>query len=99
MPKKRLPDFKTETEEADWLAKHQDDLDAYFDVLPANPVPLAERLNLPPRPRSVTKLISLRLSEEDLARAAALASKKGIGYQTLLKMLIHEALEREETSA
>lgn len=99
MPKKRLPDFKTETEEADWLAEHRDELDDYFEALPPNPLPLAERLNLPPRQRPATRLISLRLSEDDLSRATVLAGKKGIGYQTLLKMLIHEALEREETSA
>ena len=36
--------------------------------------------------------ISLRLAPDDVARAKALAEKKGIGYQTLLTMVIHEGL-------
>ena len=31
----------------------------------------------------------------DLARAREIADRKGIGYQTLLKMLVHEGLQRE----
>jgi predicted DNA binding CopG/RHH family protein len=33
---------------------------------------------------------------DDIDRARVLAEKKGIGYQTYMKMLLHEALEREE---
>lgn len=40
--------------------------------------------------------ISLRLPSLDLVRARETAEKKGIGYQTLLKMLVHEGLERVE---
>jgi predicted DNA binding CopG/RHH family protein len=39
--------------------------------------------------------IALRLPEPDLARAREIAGRKGIGYQTLLKMLVHEGLRRE----
>jgi predicted DNA binding CopG/RHH family protein len=39
--------------------------------------------------------IALRLPGPDLARAREIASRKGIGYQTLLKMLVHEGLRRE----
>lgn len=41
--------------------------------------------------------IALRLPSPDLARARMIAERKGIGYQTLLKMLVHEGLERAET--
>jgi len=34
--------------------------------------------------------IALRLPEPDVAKARELATRKGIGYQTLLKMLVHE---------
>jgi hypothetical protein len=34
--------------------------------------------------------IALRLAEPDVAKARELAMRKGIGYQTLLKMLVHE---------
>jgi len=39
--------------------------------------------------------IALRLSEADLAEARRIATARGIGYQTLLKMLVHEGLRRE----
>ena len=33
---------------------------------------------------------------EDIKRARSLAAKKGLRYQTYLKMLLHEALKHEE---
>ena len=38
--------------------------------------------------------IALRLPEADLAQARKLADRKGLGYQTLLKMMVHEGLRR-----
>ncbi|HBY58352.1 MAG TPA: hypothetical protein DEH78_00925, partial [Solibacterales bacterium] len=43
--------------------------------------------------------IALRLPEPDVAKARELAARKGIGYQTLLKMLVHEGLRRESRRA
>ena len=40
--------------------------------------------------------IALRLPSPDLAKAREIAGRKGIGYQTLLKMLVHEGLQRVE---
>jgi predicted DNA binding CopG/RHH family protein len=39
--------------------------------------------------------IALRLPALDLEQAREIAARKGIGYQTLLKMLVHEGLQRE----
>jgi predicted DNA binding CopG/RHH family protein len=39
--------------------------------------------------------IAIRLPEADIAQARKLAERKGLGYQTLLKMLVHEGLARE----
>ena len=39
--------------------------------------------------------IALRLPEPDISKAREIAERKGIGYQTLLKMLVHEGLQRE----
>ena len=39
--------------------------------------------------------IAIRLPEADLAQARKIAERKGIGYQTLLKMLVREGLLRE----
>lgn len=39
--------------------------------------------------------IAIRLPQADLAQARKLAERKGLGYQTLLKMILHEGLARE----
>lgn len=41
-----------------------------------------------------TRSISIRLSVEDLEAAKRLGEKTGLGYQTVLKDLIHEGLRR-----
>ena len=41
------------------------------------------------------RLISLRISSRELERLKKLAAKKGMRYQTLVKTLIHQALEEE----
>jgi predicted DNA binding CopG/RHH family protein len=45
------------------------------------------------------RAMALRLPEPDVARAREIAARKGIGYQTLLKMLVHEGLRREARRA
>lgn len=45
--------------------------------------------------RPATRHISIRLSAVDLSKAEELAAAKGLPYQTYLKSLLHEALERE----
>jgi len=45
-----------------------------------------------------TQKVMLRIPTGDLERARRQAADKGIGYQTLMKMLLHEALAREEAS-
>ena len=42
-------------------------------------------------------ILSWSQNSPDLAKAREIAARKGIGYQTLLKMLIHEGLQRDET--
>jgi predicted DNA binding CopG/RHH family protein len=49
--------------------------------------------------RGVTPATTIRLAPEDISRARALAERRGLRYQTYLKMLIHEALEREEKAS
>jgi predicted DNA binding CopG/RHH family protein len=45
--------------------------------------------------RPVMRPISISLPEPDIAMAQELARKKGVPYQTYIKTLLHEALERE----
>jgi len=45
--------------------------------------------------RPETRQISIRLAAADLVTANRLAAAKGLPYQTLIKSLLHEALENE----
>ena len=48
-----------------------------------------------PLHRVLSRLLSIRLPEPDIALAQRLAQSKGLPYQTYIKSLLHEALERE----
>jgi predicted DNA binding CopG/RHH family protein len=48
--------------------------------------------------RQAAKSTTIRLDPSDLSLAKSQAERKGLRYQTYLKMLIHEALGREENS-
>ncbi|MGH9625160.1 MAG: hypothetical protein ACRD4G_12580 [Bryobacteraceae bacterium] len=49
--------------------------------------------------RVLSRLLSIRLPEPDIALAQQLAESKGLPYQTYIKSLLHEALERERVAA
>lgn len=92
-----MPTFASEEAEANWWASRegrefvrQKSADALKQGSVAKGSRLVRRLN---RPASVQ--IALRLPEPDVSKARELAIRKGIGYQTLLKMLVHEGLRRE----
>jgi predicted DNA binding CopG/RHH family protein len=38
--------------------------------------------------------VTIRLANEDIAMARQLADGKGVGYQTYIKLLLHEALQK-----
>ncbi len=48
------------------------------------------------RPRPRTKAINVRFDDFTLARLKMLADRRNVGYQTLLKMFVHERLYEEE---
>jgi predicted DNA binding CopG/RHH family protein len=92
-----MPAFKSESDEADWWASREGrsfvkrkSAESRSKGESAKGSPLVARLN---KTRSVQ--IALRLPETDLVDARRIATRKGIGYQTLLKMLLHEGLQRE----
>lgn len=94
-----LPAFANEAEEADWWASRQGrqflkQQTADPRRKPAKGSRLAAQLN-----RTASVQIALRLPGTDLEKARELATRKGIGYQTLLKMLVHEGLRREARRA
>jgi len=97
----QIPKFANETEEADWWASRQGRQFVKENaVAPANAgaAPRGSRL-VGQMNRTSSVQIALRLPEPDVAKARELATRKGIGYQTLLKMLVHEGLRREARRA
>ena len=48
--------------------------------------------------RPVMRAISIRLPAPDLALARQLAQRRGLPYQTYIKQLLHDALDRERVT-
>lgn len=89
-----MPKFDNEAEEAEWWYQQRHRL---TDEAEASETRGDLRLRrLPASETKPAKNITIRLLEQDLARARELASKRGLRYQTYLKMLLHEALQAEE---
>jgi uncharacterized DUF497 family protein len=93
----QMPKFKNESAEADWWASAEGR--AYVKQKSAE---APTRAATPSGSSLVTSLnekksvqIAIRLPGGDLAKARQIAERKGMGYQTLLKMLVHEGLARE----
>jgi predicted DNA binding CopG/RHH family protein len=91
----KTPKFRNEDEEAAWWASAEGR--EFLKRQAAAGVsekqkgsPLVTNLG-----RTSSVQIALRLPVPDVTRAREIAGRKGIGYQTLLKMLVHEGLRRE----
>lgn len=83
---KKMPKFKSEKEESEFWATH--DSTEYIDYSQA------KRLIFPNLKPS-TRTISIRLPESLFEHLKALANKKDVPYQSLLKMLLAEKVEEE----
>jgi predicted DNA binding CopG/RHH family protein len=92
-----MPKFKNESEEADWWASpagrayvRRKSAEAQLRKTKAGGSTLVAKLA-----RRPSVQIALRLPEADIAKAREIADRKGIGYQTLLKIFVREGLLRE----
>jgi predicted DNA binding CopG/RHH family protein len=92
-----MPNFKNESEEADWWASpagrayvKRKSTAAQTKRTKTSGSSLVAELN-----KKASIQIAIRLPGNDVAQARRIAERKGIGYQTLLKMLVHEGLARE----
>jgi len=95
MEKLKTPKFENEADEANWLYENRESLAAAFLRAAAEGKVRQGTL----KQRGTTAPTTIRLPEEDLSRAKVLAERRGLRYQTYLKMLIHQALEREEKAS
>jgi len=96
-----MPKFVNQAQEADWWASREG-----REFVKQKAAGTGKKGSAPRGSRLVAQLnkaatvqIALRLPEPDVAKARELATRKGIGYQTLLKMLVHEGLRREARRA
>jgi predicted DNA binding CopG/RHH family protein len=92
-----MPRFKNESEETAWWASpagrtyvKRKSAEAQLKRTKAAGSSLVAKLA-----RRPSVQITLRLPEADIAQAREIADRKGIGYQTLLKILVREGLMRE----
>lgn len=81
----RVPKFATEAEEIRWFEENRDQIEA---------LAMKHGRMVPARNVEPTVQISIRLPESDIQRAKAVAQKKGIPYQSLLKQVIREGLKQ-----
>ncbi|MBI1897028.1 MAG: hypothetical protein HYS04_10970 [Acidobacteria bacterium] len=86
----RIPKFKSEQEQAEWWDAHPEVVTALF--LKAKKEGKIKRL---PVVRGATRSTTIRLPIADIETAQQIAEKRGLPYQTYLKGLLHQALERE----
>ena len=82
----KIPQFKTEQEEANFWDSH--DSTDFLDETDAVNVTFIDA-------RPAMKQISLRLDPSVIDKLKSLAVGKGIGYQTLIRMWVMERLGQE----
>ena len=94
--KRTVPKFKSEEQESKWWDDNRKKVEQNLLNAMANGSArrgMAVKLTQLAR---ASKNITIRLPIDDINRARRLSEKKGIRYQTLIKMYLHEALAREE---
>ena len=102
----KIPKFATEAEEAKWWFDNDDKIFVEFQKA-ANEGRLGHggirRLFAEkgiafkePKPTPTT---TIRLDPDDIAEARVQAARRGLRYQTYLKMIVHEALETAKKAA
>ncbi|MEK7405507.1 MAG: hypothetical protein AAB225_10400 [Acidobacteriota bacterium] len=107
MARKTLAGCRTEEAEARWFQQNQDRLLELFEKglkqgalrrgARSVGITISKRTGDIVRPPS--QKVALRIPTGDLERARELAARKGLGYQTYIKMLLHEGLDRESRKA
>lgn len=88
-----IPEFSNEAEETAWWDGHRSEIEAEIRqrVKQKRPLTLSNLL----RGARPSQPITLRIAREDLETARRLASQKGLGYQTYIKMLLREVLAKK----
>ena len=98
MPRKKLfiPSFQNESQEAAWWERHRGEVEADLRLAmrERKTISLKDVLAQAKR-KAELQPVTIRLASEDIDTARQLASGKGVGYQTYIKLLLHQALQKE----
>jgi predicted DNA binding CopG/RHH family protein len=92
MPKKKIviPKFRSEQQEAQWWDAHP--------AVATRLLKQALKRGAVQRRPGETRIVTMRIPVRDLESAQHLADRKGLPYQTYMKMLLHQALEKERAT-
>jgi len=103
MPRKKLSETRSEAEEAHWFEQNQERLLKLFEQAEKEGslrvggrsigITLSKKTEALRKPPS--QKVMLRIPQDDLDRARHQAARKGIGYQTYIKILLREGLDRQ----
>jgi predicted DNA binding CopG/RHH family protein len=85
-----IPKFSSEAKESAWWDAHRFEIEVEIRQRMSQKSPLT--LGNLMVGRKTSQPVTLRVSKEDLETARQLAIRKGVGYQTYIKMLLREAL-------
>ena len=106
MPKKKLAAARPVKDDARWFEENQDRLLQLFEKAAKEGslrlgdrnvgITLSMRKGPSQKPRS--QKVMLRIPADDLDRARQQAAHRGIRYQTYIKSLLHQALDRQSKS-
>jgi predicted DNA binding CopG/RHH family protein len=92
----KLPVFAKESSEAEWWYENRERIEDNLADAIASGTAQRGTAQRSVKDARLSKNITIRLSLEDLGRARRLSATRGLAYQTYIKMLLHEALDREE---
>jgi hypothetical protein len=99
MKKLTVPKFASEAAEAKWWDDHAGAVEGNLvEAIQSGRVGRGGPQRVIQEKRD-SKNITIRMAVSEIERARALAGRKGIGYQTYIKMLLREALDREARRA
>ena len=87
-----IPKFASEAQEARWHDRHKGQIELAIErrINEGSSLTLRQAST-----RSKLRPVTIRLATEDIQAARDLAARKGVGYQTYIKLLLREALQRD----
>ena len=92
----KIPVFSSDAQEARWWDEHRAMVEEnLLSAMQDGGAQQGTAQRLVAEARG-SKNITIRMGLADLERARQLSSRRGLAYQTFIKMLLHEALDSEE---